>query len=39
MKTLCRKGELLVVKVGRAWRIRREDLAAYLVGGKGEESQ
>ena len=36
---MCRKGELPAVKVGRAWRIKRDDVLAYLQGpseGPGE---
>ena len=29
---MCRKGELPAVKVGRAWRIKRDDVLAYLQG-------
>jgi excisionase family DNA binding protein len=40
VKRLLREGKLAGIKAGRAWRIRREALLAFLnAGGVGEEDE
>ena len=36
VEAMCRAGDLPARKVGKAWRIRREDLRAYLSGTIGD---
>lgn len=36
IRTLAKRGTIPALKIGRAWRFRKEDIEWYLEGGKSE---
>jgi len=39
IKTMCAEGRLPAAKVGRAWRINRDDVLTFLRGDAGKETK